>query len=70
MDEMLKDLNGPWSNAACMGYCLIAMQRAHICRSPQLRVLRELELCFDDVSIEDAEKAGYANTAGYINTEG
>ena len=32
--------------------------------------VRELELCFDDVSIEDAEKAGYANTAGYINTEG
>lgn len=59
MEEMLKDLNGPWSNAACMGYCLIAMRRAHICRSPQLRVLRELELCFDDVSIEDAEKAGY-----------
>ena len=54
----------------CMGYCLIAMRRAHICRGPQLRVLRELELCFDDVSIEDAEKAGYANTAGYINTEG
>ena len=70
MDEMLKDLNGPWSNAACMGYCLIAMRRAHICRGPQLRVLRALELCFDDVSIEDAEKAGYANTAGYINTEG
>ena len=45
MDEMLKDLNGPWSNAACMGYCLIAMRRAHICRGPQLRVLRELELC-------------------------
>ena len=70
MEEMLKNLNGPWSNAACMGSCLIAMRRAHICRGPQLRVLRELELCFDDVSIEDAEKAGYANTAGYINTEG
>ena len=70
MEEMLKNLNGPWSNAACMGYCLIAMQRARICRSSQLRVLRELELCFDGVSIEDAEKAGYANTAGYINTEG
>ena len=30
MEEMLKNLNGPWSNAACMGYCLIAMRRAHI----------------------------------------
>ena len=52
MDEMLKDLNGPWSNAACMGYCLIAMRRAG---------LRVLEGVFDDVSIEDAEKAGYDN---------
>lgn len=26
MDEMLKDLNGPWSNAAAMGYCLVAMR--------------------------------------------
>ena len=28
MEEMLKNLNGPWSNAACMGYCLIAMPRS------------------------------------------
>lgn len=25
--RMLANLNGPWSNAACMGYCLIAMRR-------------------------------------------
>ena len=24
----IQDINGPWSNAACMGYCLIAMRRA------------------------------------------
>lgn len=24
--RMLANLNGPWSNAACMGYCLIAMR--------------------------------------------
>lgn len=52
--RMLANLNGPWSNAACMGYCLIAMRR----------VLMVLEQCFDDVSVEDAEKAGYANTEG------
>lgn len=52
--RMLANLNGPWSNAACMGYCLIA----------QRRVLMVLEQCFDDVSVEDAEKAGYANTEG------
>lgn len=70
MEEMLKNLNGPWSNAACMGYCLIAMRRAGLRPTVQRRVLLVLEGVFDDVSIEDAEKAGYANTAGYINTEG
>lgn len=61
MDEMLKNLNGPWSNAACMGYCLIAMRRAGMRPTVQRRVLRVLEGAFDDVSIEDAEKAGYDN---------
>lgn len=61
MDEMLKNLNGPWSNAACMGYCLIAMRRAGLRPTVQRRVLRVLEGVFDDVSIEDAEKAGYDN---------
>ena len=42
MDEMLKDLNGPWSNAACMGYCLIAMRRAGLRPTAQRRVLLAL----------------------------
>ena len=57
--RMLANLNGPWSNAACMGYCLMAMRPG-----AQRRVLMVLEQCFDDVSVEDAEKAGYANTEG------
>nr|DAO92457.1 MAG TPA: FORMALDEHYDE FERREDOXIN OXIDOREDUCTASE + TUNGSTOPTERIN, TUNGSTOENZYME, TUNGSTEN CONTAINING PROTEIN [Caudoviricetes sp.] len=61
MEEMLKDLNGPWSNAACMGYCLIAMRRAGLRPTAQRRVLLVLEDVFDDVSIKDAEKAGYDN---------
>lgn len=61
MDEMLKNLNGPWSNAACMGYCLIAMRRARLRPTVQRRVLLAMEGAFDDVSIEDAEKAGYDN---------
>ena len=40
MEEMLKDLNGPWSNAACIGYCLIAMRRAGLRPTAQSRVLR------------------------------
>ena len=58
---MLKNLNGPWSNAACMGYCLIAMRRAGLRPTVQRRVLLAMEGAFDDVSIEDAEKAGYDN---------
>ena len=62
MDEMLKDLNGPWSNAACMGYCLIAMRRAGLRPTAQRRVLLAMEGVFYDVSVEKAEKAGRANT--------
>ena len=39
----IKDINGPWSNAACMGYCLIAMRRAGLRPTVQRRVLRVLE---------------------------
>lgn len=61
MDEMLKNLNGPWSNAACMGYCLIAMRRAGLRPTVQRRVLLVMEGAFDDVSVEKAEKTGYDN---------
>ena len=54
----IKDINGPWSNAACMGYCLIAMRRAGLRPTVQRRVL---EGVFDDVSVEKAEKTGCDN---------
>ena len=60
--RMLANLNGPWSNAACMGYCLIAMRRAGLRPTAQRRVLLALEGAFDDMSVEKAEKAGYDNT--------
>ena len=52
--RMLANLNGPWSNAACVGYCYKAMLRAGA--SPDLirAVLRKLEGCFDDYSVEEA----------------
>ena len=37
--KRLANLNGPWSNAACMGYCLIAMRRANLRPGAQRRVL-------------------------------
>ena len=33
----IKDINGPWSNEACMGYCLIAMRRAGLRPTVQRR---------------------------------
>lgn len=64
MDKsLLMNLNGPWSNPACMGYCLIAMRRAGVNVKMQEKVLLELEMSFDDVSIEAAEKAGMEKSA-------
>lgn len=57
----IKDINGPWSNAACMGYCRMAMKSAGVDEKTQNDVLRVLEGVFDDVSVEKAEKTGYAN---------
>lgn len=47
-------LNGPWSNAACIGYCVMAMRNAGLSEKTQRKVLDELTRCFDDVSVEDA----------------
>lgn len=55
------DLTDLWSNAACRGYCLIAMRRANLRPGVQRRVLIVLEQCFDDISVERAEKAGHEN---------
>lgn len=62
--RMLANLNGPWSNAACMGYCLMAMQQAGVPETMRRKVLACLEEKFDFYSLEDAEKASYANTEG------
>lgn len=54
MEEMLLSLNGSWSNAACIGYCAMAMRNAGLSEKTQRKVLDELTRCFDDVSVEDA----------------
>ena len=57
--RMLANLNGPWSNAACMGYCLMAMRQAGVPEPMQRKVLACLEEKFDFYSLADAENAGY-----------
>ena len=53
----LSNINGPWRNDACEGYALIAMQNAGLDKETISNVLRELTLCFDSVSVEDAADA-------------
>lgn len=61
-NKALAGLNEPWSNAACMGYCLMAMQQAGVPEPMQKKVLVCLEEKLDFYSLADAEKAGYKKT--------
>lgn len=54
----IKDINGPWSNAACMGYCRMAMKSAGVDEKTQNDVLQELHFCMDTVSVEEAGREG------------
>lgn len=54
----IKDINGPWSNAACRGYCRMAMKSAGVDEKTQNDVLRELHFCMDIVSVEEAAREG------------
>lgn len=54
----IKDINGPWSNAACMGYCRMAMKSVGVDEKTQNDVLRELHFCMDTVSVEEAGREG------------
>ena len=56
--EIMKYINGPWSNAACMGYCRMAMKSAGVDEKTQNDVLRELHFCMDTVSVEEAAREG------------
>lgn len=62
--QALAGLSEPWSNAACMGYCLMAMRQAGVPEPMQQKVLECLEEKFDFYSPEDAEKAGHMKTEG------
>lgn len=57
-NKALAGLNEPWSNAACMGYCRMAMQQAGVPEVMQKKVLACLEEKFDFYSLKGAENAG------------
>lgn len=45
-----------WSNNACEGYAILAMQAAGLDAQTVRRVLDQMRVCFDSVSVEEAEE--------------
>ncbi len=68
MAELLKEekakaigpyLDGPWSNPACKGYAILAMERAGLDAETIRKVVKALEWCFDDTTTKEAEQHYY-----------
>lgn len=49
-------LDGPWRNDACMGYAIMAMQRAGLDAGTIQRVMVQMKWCFDDTTVKEAAK--------------
>lgn len=54
--EDLRYLDGPWRNDACMGYAIMAMQRAGLSDKQIEKVMDAMVWCFDDTTVEEAAK--------------
>lgn len=54
MWDDLRYLEGPWRNDACMGYAIMAMQRAGLKEATIQKVMSEMKWCFDDTTVEEA----------------
>lgn len=54
--EDLRYLDGPWRNDACMGYAIMAMQRAGLNDKQIKKVMDAMVWCFDDTTVEEAAK--------------
>ena len=54
MYEMFGLPDGPWRNDACMGYALMAMNRAEVDDETVRKVMLQMHYCFDDTSVEEA----------------
>lgn len=51
--------DGPWDNAVCRGYCIMALKRAGYGTEAIRKVLEKLEWCFDDTTTEEAGEYYY-----------
>lgn len=52
--ECLRYLDGPWRNDACMGYAVMAMERAGLDSDTIKKVMLEMKWVFDDTTVEEA----------------
>lgn len=52
--EDLSCLDGPWRNDACMGYAVMAMERAGLNAEKIKTVLEAMNRCFEDTSVSEA----------------
>jgi len=52
-------LDGPWSNAACNGYSIMAMERAGLDEETIRKVVEQLKWCYDDTTVPEAAQHWY-----------
>lgn len=53
--ELAALLSQPWSEGACRGYVISAMERCGFKPSEIMRVMRELHEAFDFLTLEEAQ---------------
>ena len=54
MDDFFGCLEEPWRNDACMGYALMAMNRAEVDDETIRKVMLQMHYCFDDTTVKEA----------------
>lgn len=57
--EAHSNLDGPWSNDACKGYAIMAMERAGLDAETIRKVSQQMTWCFDDATVEEAARHYY-----------
>ena len=54
--EMYADDVEIWSNYACLGYAIIAMQTVGVDEETERKIIKAMRAAFDDYTIDQAEK--------------
>lgn len=54
--KILNDSESIWSNDACYGYCIVAMQNAGFKRDEIVNLIHYLHSAFEEYTPEEAEK--------------